>query len=297
MGADTLGTGVPEYVAPARPVGGGGEVAAKPCGWNDAFHAAFHGDHSALRALGAEALEADTTGLRPIHLAAMRGKCDCAEAVDCHGRTPLMFAASGGDADMIHLLLGKGAAIDAQSKDGKTALHWAVVAHKLAAVDALVACGAALDVRQDPPDEPLRPGKDELGATAQELATRPNERDPLRRHVATFLGAAAEAHAAGNPPPSMPEPAWLAHAAAVVANDGGDTSTGEEEGAASCKQDEGRVASSASAPAKATDEQECAPQPAEAPSAMSALSDDELKEMLLQAKESEGTAGGLDELD
>lgn len=59
-----------------------------------------------------------------------------------------MFAASGGDADMIHLLLGKGAAIDAQSKDGKTALHWAVVAHKLAAVDALVASGAALDVRQ-----------------------------------------------------------------------------------------------------------------------------------------------------
>ena len=58
-----------------------------------------------------------------------------------------------------------------------------------------------------------------------------------------------------------------------------------------------QVASSASAPAKATDEQECAPQPAEAPSAMSALSDDELKEMLLQAKESEGTAGGLDELD
>ena len=147
--------------------------------------------------------------------------------------------------------------------------------------------------------------------------------------MATFLGAAAEAHAAGNPPPSMPEPAWLAHAAAVVANDGGDTSTGEEEGAASCKQDEGRVlaveeeeeteekeeeeeeeeemssesapgqqvASLASAPAKATDEQECAPQPAEAPSAMSALSDDELKEMLLQAKESEGTAGGLDELD
>ena len=56
-------------------------MAAKPCGWNDAFHAAFHGDHSALRALRAEALEADTTGLRPIHLAAMRGKCDCAEVL------------------------------------------------------------------------------------------------------------------------------------------------------------------------------------------------------------------------
>jgi len=124
------------------------------------MYAAFAGKADALMALGsADAMDTDKTGLRPIHLAAMRGHSDCVklllsldpgsvEAVEQHGRTPLIFAATGGWVATIELLLSKGAPIDAQSKDGKTALHWATAAHRLAAMSALLAAGASDEIRQ-----------------------------------------------------------------------------------------------------------------------------------------------------
>jgi hypothetical protein len=251
--ADVSTSSVSEYVAPPRPVG----VAAAPDvsaalaaadrndnGWTPAMCAAWAGNVEELEARGLASLAPDKTGLKPIHLAAMRGHCGCIElllklepesleAVERHGRTPLMLAATGGHADAIELLVGKGASIDAQSKDGKTALHWATVAHRLDAIRALVAAGASDEIREEE-REPLIPGKHEPGATPHDLANGRNDRDPVLRHVVKYYKALREARAAGSPAPSLPEPEWVSHAKAVVAREAAEAAAVEAGGGGGC---------------------------------------------------------------
>ncbi|KAJ4416853.1 hypothetical protein N0V82_006492 [Gnomoniopsis sp. IMI 355080] len=63
------------------------------------------------------------------------------------GRTPLHVAALRGDADAVLALLDAGAARDARGNHGKHALHYACKAGSIEVVDALVARGASLQVR------------------------------------------------------------------------------------------------------------------------------------------------------
>eukprot|EP00967_Tisochrysis_lutea_P070103 scaffold92347_cov36-Tisochrysis_lutea.AAC.1 len=271
--ASDVGTVVPDFVAPPRPVGD--ELAAavqqdapvrtpgSGCGWTAGMYAAFSGKLEQLEELDDDALTPDKTKLRPIHLAAMRGHCKCIElllkrqpevieATEVHGRTPLMFAATGGSAAAIELLLEKGAAIDARSRDGKTALHWATVAHRLDAINALVAAGASDEVRQEE-REPLIPGKAEPGATPFDLANGRNDRDPVLRHVLKYFKDVREARASGEMPPTLPEPEWIVHAKAFVERT---TAEAEAGGAAAEADKAGATQASAAAGSMWDDEEE-----------------------------------------
>lgn len=241
------------------------------------MYAAFAGKVEELEALGAS-IGPDKTGLKPIHLAAMRGHCgaielllklepESLEAVERHGRTPLMFAATGGHADAIELLVGKGASIDVRSTDGKTALHWATVAHRLDAIRALVAAGASDKIRQEE-REPLIPGKHEPGATPHDLANGRNDRDPVLRHVSKYYKALHEARAAGSPAPTLPEPEWIAHAKAFMERQAAEAEAAEAGGGSGAADATG-VSEAASGAAMAgsmwDDDEELQPAPAVAP--------------------------------
>ena len=88
------------------------------------------------------AVAADAQQLRPLHLACLKGHTECVRALvdaapetldmpDVHGRTALMLAASSAAPDeLLKLLAERGAAVNATSSDGKTALHWAVISHQ-----------------------------------------------------------------------------------------------------------------------------------------------------------------------
>ena len=69
-------------------------------------------------------------------------------ATDALGRTVLMLAATGGSVEVIQLLHKRSAPIDATSRDGRTALIWAVIAHKFWAVEALALLGADPELRE-----------------------------------------------------------------------------------------------------------------------------------------------------
>ena len=107
------------------------------------YEAAFSGNADALGALldagGAEAATAadPASGMTPLMLAALKGQLLCVaqlidtapealNATDSLGRTVLMLAATGGSVEVIQLLHKHGAQIDATSRDGRTALIWAV---------------------------------------------------------------------------------------------------------------------------------------------------------------------------
>lgn len=61
------------------------------------------------------------------------------------GLTPLMIAARAGNAAMVDLLLEKGVEVDRRDSSGATALYWAIKSGSKAAVERLVAGGAAVD--------------------------------------------------------------------------------------------------------------------------------------------------------
>jgi ankyrin repeat protein len=58
------------------------------------------------------------------------------------GRTPLMYAAEGDNADLVQLLLEAGAIVDAQDKRGQTALFYAVEEEAIEAIEVLLEFGA-----------------------------------------------------------------------------------------------------------------------------------------------------------
>ena len=110
---------------------------------------------SALAAkLGATILAPPESGMAPLLLAATKGDVACLTILldaapasvntvkDQHERTALMLAASGGKAEAVELLVARGAEINAISCDGKTALMWAIVAHRPLTVHALATLGA-----------------------------------------------------------------------------------------------------------------------------------------------------------
>ena len=70
-----------------------------------------------------------------------------AQAADRSGRTPLMYAAMAGDAEVIAALLSAKAAVNAQDSDGLTALMWAALRVKPQAVKALVDAGADVSLK------------------------------------------------------------------------------------------------------------------------------------------------------
>jgi ankyrin repeat protein len=68
---------------------------------------------------------------------------------DGDGRTPLHYAAAGGDAELVGYLTSKGAKLEVQDAHLKTPLHLAAMSDNREAVAALLKSGAALETRDD----------------------------------------------------------------------------------------------------------------------------------------------------
>ena len=216
-------------------------------GWSAAMFAAANGHTDVLAMLitleGASCLAAaEGSSMTPLLLAALKGHTACAalildnaadaiEAADASGRNALHLAASGGSEAMIELLVQRGLKVDSASRDGKTALMWAVIGHHPAAVGALCRLGADLALRDAPKaDAPIIPGKNrDLGDSALDLAQARRDKDPTLRHIHKYLREleAARAETADAVAPPMPPLPWVAHAEAWVAA-GGDAAPAEE---------------------------------------------------------------------
>ena len=68
---------------------------------------------------------------------------------DSRGMTPLHYAATGGNADLVSFLVDKGAKLEVQNAQWKTPLHLAATNDRKDAVVALLKKGAALEARDD----------------------------------------------------------------------------------------------------------------------------------------------------
>ena len=66
-----------------------------------------------------------------------------------NGRTPLMYAARNDKKEALELLLGRGAAINAQDNGGWTALHWACLFRKTDSAKVLLLRGADLSIKDN----------------------------------------------------------------------------------------------------------------------------------------------------
>jgi ankyrin repeat protein len=95
-------------------------------------------------------------GETPLMMAALKAEVDAATALVAHGAavkkdgwSPLHYAATGGSAAIIRLLLSKGAALEARSPNGTTPLMMAARYGNEDAVDALLAAGADRTARND----------------------------------------------------------------------------------------------------------------------------------------------------
>lgn len=121
---------------------------------------------------GADVNAADTASKgTALHKAAMTGMkenvrllLDAGAEVDCrntNGITPLMMinSRSGGGVAIGEMLLNKGASIDAQSKTGSTALHWAVIGKDNEIVRFLIKNKASVDVKDRGGRTPLDAAK------------------------------------------------------------------------------------------------------------------------------------------
>ena len=88
-------------------------------------------------------------GETPLMMAALKSELDAATALVAHGASvqkdgwsPLHYAATGGSAAIVRLLLAKGAPLEARSPNGSTPLMMAARYGNEEAVDALLAAGA-----------------------------------------------------------------------------------------------------------------------------------------------------------
>ena len=193
------------------------------------MEAAFTGHADQLKTLLAQdkcsgkVTAPDEAGMGPIHLCALRGQVECAtilldvepnrlHAADTRGRTPLVLAATGGSVEMIKLLIARGADVNGGCDDGKRALHWAVLSHRPAAVEALVKAGAHLHLRDKPPKLPMpspATGERMRGRTALDLAGARHGKhgDPVLEFIKEYLQRCQD----GETPSIGTEP-WIDHA-------------------------------------------------------------------------------------
>ena len=95
-------------------------------------------------------------GETPLMMAALKAEADAAAALLAHGAavqkdgwSPLHYAATGGSAAIVKLLLSKGAPLEARSPNGSTPLMMAARYGNEEAVDALLAAGADRTVKND----------------------------------------------------------------------------------------------------------------------------------------------------
>ena len=109
--------------------------------------------------LDAKGIQVDVrnhAGETPLMMAALKGEADAAAALVAHGAavqkdgwSPLHYAATGGSAPIVKLLLSKGAALEARSPNGSTPLMMAARYGNEEAVDALLAAGADRSAKND----------------------------------------------------------------------------------------------------------------------------------------------------
>jgi ankyrin repeat protein len=95
-------------------------------------------------------------GETPLMMAALKAEVDAAGALVAHGAkvqkdgwSPLHYAATGGSAAIVKLLLSKGAVLEARSPNGSTPLMMAARYGNEEAVDALLAAGADRTSKND----------------------------------------------------------------------------------------------------------------------------------------------------
>jgi ankyrin repeat protein len=95
-------------------------------------------------------------GETPLMMAALKAEVDATTALVAHGAavnkdgwSPLHYAATGGSAVIVKLLLSKGAALEARSPNGTTPLMMAARYGNEEAVDALLAAGADRTAKND----------------------------------------------------------------------------------------------------------------------------------------------------
>jgi ankyrin repeat protein len=107
-----------------------------------------------LLARGANARIRDHAGLMPVENAVRQHHAEAARILLTHGKDRdltnrlLEEAVRRGQADTVEMLLGEGAAIDARSSSGSTALYDAVLKQNGAIVSLLVNRGADVDARE-----------------------------------------------------------------------------------------------------------------------------------------------------
>ena len=178
-------------------------VDSSVAGWTAAHHAAFGGHADVLAALFAKQMvPAATVGgvISPLLLAASKGHVSCLAllldaapasintAVDAHGRT-LMLAATSGSAEAIEFLKEKGANLNAISQDGKTALMWAVAAHKPLTLAALAKLGADPDIAAPLPDVIIPARTAQRRETAFDMVSQKTAKDPTMRVMMKWFDA------------------------------------------------------------------------------------------------------------
>ena len=95
-------------------------------------------------------------GETPLMMAALKAEVDAASALVAHGAavrkdgwSPLHYAATGGSAAIVNMLLAKGAVLEARSPNGTTPLMMAARYGNEEAVDALLAAGADRTLKND----------------------------------------------------------------------------------------------------------------------------------------------------
>jgi ankyrin repeat protein len=95
-------------------------------------------------------------GETPLMMAALKAEVDAASALVAHGAavqkdgwSPLHYAATGGSAAIVGLLLSRGAPLEARSPNGSTPLMMAARYGNEEAVDALLAAGADRTAKND----------------------------------------------------------------------------------------------------------------------------------------------------
>jgi len=109
-----------------------------------------------MDASGAQIDIRNHAGETPLMMAALKAEVDAAAALVAHGAavnkdgwSPLHYAATGGSAAIVKLLLSKGATLEARSPNGTTPLMMAARYGNEEAVDALLAAGADRTAKND----------------------------------------------------------------------------------------------------------------------------------------------------